>query len=133
MTLEHSLLFMNSTTRSAIWYIFAISLFLSSVAYTVFLTTDVKESFKNVPTSQTVYNEQLETPKEVLWTGAQVVGKLYRLTEDDYPIIVGTEVFETDEDVINKQRFIDLQGRYKLKTELAPNGKIQRIIFTYQP
>ena len=124
---------MNNATRSAIWYIFAISIFFSSVAYTVFLTTDVKGAFRHVPTTQTVYNEQLEIPKEVLWTGAQVVGKLYRLTEDDYPIIVGTEVFETDEDVINKQKFIDLQGLYKLETELGPDGKIQRIIFTYQP
>lgn len=108
-------------------------MFLSSVAYTVFLTTDVYKGIAEVPTSQTVYNTQLEIPEEVLWTGAQVVGKLYRLTEDDYPIVVGTEVFETDEDVKNKQRYINLQGNYKSETILGSDGNILRIVFTYQP
>lgn len=88
-----------TTARHSLWFLFAFSMFLSSVAYTVFLTTDIYKGLTELPTSETVYNTQLEIPEEVLWTGAQVVGKLYRLTENDYPIIVGTEVFETDEDV----------------------------------
>ncbi|MGE7843530.1 hypothetical protein ACQKNX_22475 [Lysinibacillus sp. NPDC093712] len=99
----------------------------------MFLITDVKESFRHVPTSETVYNMQLETPSEVLWTGAQVVGKLYRLTEGDYPIVVGSEVFETDADVMNKQQYVNLQGLYKMKTEFRPDGNIKSVIFTYQP
>ncbi len=124
---------MTSTIRHSIWFIFGVSMFLSSVAYTVFLTTEVNKGIAEIPTSQTVYNTQLEIPEEVLWTGAQVVGKLYRLTEDDYPIVVGTEIFETDEDVKNKQRYINLQGNYKSETILATDGNIQRIVFTYQP
>lgn len=124
---------MTSTIRHSIWFIFGVSMFLSGVAYTVFLTTEVNKGIAEIPTSQTVYNTQLEIPEEVLWTGAQVVGKLYRLTEDDYPIVVGTEIFETDEDVKNKQRYINLQGNYKSETILATDGNIQRIVFTYQP
>lgn len=122
-----------TTARHSLWFLFAFSMFLSSVAYTVFLTTDIYKGLTELPTSETVYNTQLEIPEEVLWTGAQVVGKLYRLTENDYPIIVGTEVFETDEDVKNKQRFINLQGHYKSETILGSDGNILRIVFTYQP
>ncbi len=124
---------MITITEKSFWFLFAVSMFLSSVAYTVFLTTDNNKGYRELPTTETVYNTQLEIPKEVLWTGAQVVGKLYRLTENDYPIVVGTEEFNTDEDVKNKQNFIQLQGLYKLDTILNSEGNIQRIVFTYQP
>lgn len=124
---------MISISEKSFWFLFAVSMFLSSLAYTVFMTTDINNGFKELPTTETVYNTQLEIPEEVLWTGAQVVGKLYRLTENDYPVVVGTEVFQTDEDVKNKQRFIHLQGLYKLDTILNSDGNIQRIVFTYQP
>ncbi|SPU40647.1 Uncharacterised protein [Lysinibacillus capsici] len=104
----------------------------ASLAYTVYLGTDVKDAFDDIPTTQTVYNVQTKIPEEVLWTGSQLVGKLYRLTEEDYPIQVGSLVFSTDADVEKYQHFISLTSSYKSKVILDNEGTPTKLVFEIQ-
>lgn len=104
----------------------------ASLAYTVYLGTDVKDAFDDIPTTQTVYNVQTKIPEEVLWTGSQLVGKLYRLTEEDYPIQVGSLVFSTDADVEKYQHLISLTSSYKSKVILDNEGTPTKLVFEIQ-
>lgn len=105
---------------------------LGALAYTVYDTIDNKEAFDSIPTNQTVYNVQTEIPQEVLWTGSQIVGKLYRLTEEAYPIQVGTLVFTTDEDVSDYQHLISLTASYKETIQIDTEGKPSGLLFEIQ-
>ncbi|MBD8523758.1 hypothetical protein [Lysinibacillus fusiformis] len=104
----------------------------TALAYTVYLGTEVKDTFDDIPTTQTVYNVQTKIPEEVLWTGSQLVGKLYRLTEEDYPIQVGSVVFSTDEDVQKYQHLISLKSSYKSKVILDSEGQLTKLVFEIQ-
>ena len=104
----------------------------ASLAYTVYLGTDVKDAFDDIPTTQTVYNVQTKITEEVLWTGSQLVGKLYRLTEEDYPIQVGSLVFSTDADVEKYQHLISLTSSYKSKVILDNEGTPTKLVFEIQ-
>lgn len=123
---------MFTTNNRFLKYVFAFSMFLTALAYIVFLTTEIHSGFDELPTSQTVYNVHTKIPDEVNWTGAQVVGKLYRLTEDNVPIVVNGMTFSTDVDVMNKQNLIDLHALYNQAVEYDANGKIVKITFTVQ-
>lgn len=123
---------MTTTLFNFLKYIFAFSMFLSALAYTVFTTTEVNLGYEEIPNTQTVYNVQTEIPKEVYWSGAQVVGKLYRLTEDNVPVTVGGFTFRTDKDVMNRQQIINLNATYKQDVEFNENGEIEHITFTLQ-
>lgn len=123
---------MTKTTTEAFEFIFAVFIFLSALTNIMFSTTDLITAFDEVPTSQTVYNVQTEIPTEVLWTGAQVVGKLYRLTDDNVPIKVGSIVFNTDKDVMQKQNLINLDAEYKQTITYNQNGEPTIILFSIQ-
>lgn len=123
---------MTKSTTEAFELIFGVFIFLSALTNIMFSTTDLLKAFDEVPTSQTVYNVQTEIPTEVLWTGAQVVGKLYRLTDDNVPIEVESIVFNTDKDVMQKQDLINLNVEYKQTITYNKDGKPTVIKFQIQ-
>mgnify|MGYP006979252251 CR=1 FL=1 len=123
---------MISSITQSYKYAFSLIIFIIALAYTVFLTTDAKSGFDELPTTQTVYSVNTKIPKEVNWTGSQVVGKLYRLSEDNIPIVVNGVTFSSDQDVMVNQGIIHLNGLYKQEVEYDTNGKVIRLMFTSQ-
>lgn len=111
--------------------IFAVFMFLSALVYMLFSTTEAVKSFDELATSQTVYNVQTEIPKEILWTGAQVAGKLYRLTEDAIVYVDGS-AFQTAIDVQNNQKIVDLYANYEQKITVNGEGVVEKIEFAKQ-
>lgn len=121
---------MTKPISDAFEHIFSVFVFLAALTNIMFATTDILSAFDEVPNSQTVYNVQTEIPTEVLWSGAQVVGKLYRLTEDNVPIQVDSTVFNNDKDVMQKQGFINLNAEYQQTIKYNENGEPNLILFT---
>ncbi|MCM3390209.1 hypothetical protein LG296_21215 (plasmid) [Ureibacillus chungkukjangi] len=111
-------------------YVVSLLLFLGALAYTVFSITETQSAFDELPTHQTVYNVQTQIPEDVYWTGAQVVGKLYRLTEDNVPVVVDGFTYLTDKEVRDNQNLVNLDALYKRKFSFNDKGEIESIYFT---
>lgn len=130
---HHSLLFMNKSVIGVIELAFASMIFLAALVYMIYQTTDIAPAFDEIAPSQaTVYSIQRDIPNEedVAWTGAQVVGKLYRLTEDDVEIRVNGVSFRTDADVIRLGDTINKYSKYTQSVSYDTNGKMTMIDFT---
>lgn len=120
---------------NALNFVFSFSIFLGALAYTVFMTTnEIPAAFDELSTTQTVYHVQTAIPNEesIYLTGVQVVGKLYRLTENHTVIKVDGVLFETDKDLEKQQRYINLKALYKQEFVFNTLGEVNMIMFTIQ-
>lgn len=121
---------MKEATQQLLELIFSIFLLLSALVYIVFYTTETVPAFDEIEkANETVFIKETEIPTKVAWTGAQVVGKLYRLNEDNVSITVNTLNFKTDEDVMNLVSLIDTTAQYESSFTYDANGKIQHVQF----
>ncbi|MEK5209882.1 hypothetical protein [Psychrobacillus sp. FSL H8-0510] len=103
---------------------------MSALAYTFWSMTDWSDAYEHVPSGATVFIEDTQIPAEINWTGDQVVAKLYRLSDENTPIVVNGQLFLTDLDVKKFQSTVSLQGLYKQTLEWDATGKAHKIIFT---
>ena len=124
---------MNKPTFEILTDLVSLLMFIGALGHMMFSTTDILQAFEEVSeSSQTVYNVQQRIPKEVLWSGSQVVGKLYRLTEEDVPIVVDGVSFSTDLDVMQNIQTINKNGHYSQALEFNANGELTKITFSTQ-
>lgn len=108
----------------------SVALFISGLSYTVWSFMVLPRGFDNLQGPETVYMKETEIPKEILWTGSQVVAKLYRINDNDgVSITVNSQLFETDSDVMKNQSLIDLEGKYKQELKYNTNGQLSEIVF----
>lgn len=112
--------------------VFSLIVFLAAFTFIVYEATSAIHHFDELPGSNTVYTVNTEIPEEILWTGAQVVGKLYRISEDEIPIQVGAQVFHNDKDVMRYQAAVPLQAKYKQTIDYDGEGNPEKIIFSIQ-
>lgn len=121
---------MKEATTHLLELIFSIFLLLSALVYIVFYTTETVPAFDEIKkANETVFIKETEIPQKIAWTGAQVVGKLYRLNEDNVTITVNTLNFATDEDVMNLASLIDTRAQYESSFTYDTDGNIQHIQF----
>lgn len=123
---------MTKTVTTYLYMVFSLIVFLAAFTFIVYEATFVINNFDELPGSETVYTMGTKIPEEVLWTGAQVVGKLYRISEDEIPIQVGAQVFNNDKDVMLYQAAVPLQVKYKQTIEYDADGNPSKMIFTIQ-
>lgn len=122
---------MNHTVYQAMGFILAIFLFLTALAYTFWSMNSWPEAYELVPSSATVFIEESEIPEEALWTGSQIVAKLYQLSgEDRIPIVVDGYMFATEDDFNNQLNRIGLSNKYVNKIILNEDGEVERLVFT---
>lgn len=110
-------------------YVFALSITLTALAHTFWTMTTWPDNFELIPSAATVFVEQTEIPKEVPWTGAQVVAKLYQLSEDEVPIMVDSLIFYSEEDFKLNQHVILVGAQYTKEVLINGNGDVTKIIF----
>lgn len=123
---------MTKTVSDAIYMVFSLIVFLAAFSLVVYESSGAINNYDELPGSETVYTVNTKIPKEVLWTGAQVVGKLYRISEDDIPIQVDAVVFQTDKDVMDYQTTVHLQANYKQSIDYDNQGNPVKVSFTIQ-
>lgn len=123
---------MTKITSAYFNFIFAVFMMVTALAYTFWSMTDWPDAYELVPSASTVFIEETKIPKEVTWTGNQVVAKLYRLSEENIPIEVNGRLFQYEADVKNFQSTIPLNATYNKEIILSETGKVAKIIFTQQ-
>lgn len=111
-------------------FIFAVFITITALAYTFWSMTDWPNAYDHVPSGATVFIEDTKIPEAINWTGAQVVTKLYRLTDEGVPIVVDGRLFQSELDVKKFQSTVLLQGMYAQSIEWDATGKVGKIIFT---
>ncbi|MBO0589271.1 MULTISPECIES: hypothetical protein [unclassified Sporosarcina] len=103
---------------------------MTALAYTFWSMTEWPDHYKLVPSAATVFVEQTDIPEDVPFTGAQVVAKLYQLSEDNIPIIVDGFLFRTDEDVrLYQGSVVSLRELYEWVVKVDTDGKVSEISF----
>lgn len=121
---------MNTSIRFYLNFSLAVLLTVAALAYTFWSMTEWPEKYELVPSAATVFVEKTEIPKEVPWSGTQVVAKLYQLSEEDeLTITVDGFSFDSIEDVEENQWRVHLDGQY-LQDIVMTDGEITSIVFS---
>lgn len=110
-------------------FVFALSITLITLAHTFWTMTTWPDYFELIPSAATVFVEQTAIPEEVPWTGAQVVAKLYQLSDDEIPIVVDVFLFQSEEDVRLNQHVVLLTDSYTREILINGSGQVTKIIF----
>ncbi|MGF9975483.1 hypothetical protein [Viridibacillus arvi] len=120
---------MNKSTLDALSISVNILFFVATLSYVVWTYLELPSSFDALQGPETVYMEEIKIPEEVLWTGSQVVAKLYRINDNEVPITVNGRVFNNDADVMKNQKKVDLKSTYSMKIGYDHDGEISEIVF----
>lgn len=120
---------MTSSNIHLLQFIMAVLLTLASLTYTFWDMTNWPKSYELVSDAATVFIEDTKIPKEILWTGSQVITKVHHLGEELVPIEVDAVSFRIEEDVISKSSQISLLNKYSQEIELDGEGNVTKIIF----
>lgn len=121
--------YMTTSNIHLLQFIMAVFLTLASLTYTFWDMTNWPKSYELVSDAATVYVEDTQIPKEILWTGTQVVTKVHRLGDELVPIEVDAVSFRTEEDVLSKSNQIPLVKEYIQEIELDGEGNVTKIKF----
>lgn len=121
---------MSHSVVRALELAFSVFVMMAALANVVWSMTAWATSYDYIPTGTTVFIEDTKIPEEINWTGDQVVAKLYRLNEENVPIVVDGRLFQSDLDVKTYQSTVSLQGKYKKTIEWDSSGQYSKIIFT---
>ena len=128
--MQYSQFNMNTATFKALGFGFSLVLFTTALGYMIYQSTEIAPSFKELKEANaTVFILDTDIPKEVYWTGEQVVGKLYRLTEEDISIFVNGFEFKTDKEVKENMSLVNLNAYYKESVQID-SGIVVSIEFT---
>lgn len=120
---------MNVSTLTMVEFTFAAFITMLALAHTFWTMTTWPDNFELVPSAATVYQEQTAIPEEVSWTGAQVVAKLYQLSDDEISIVVDSITFQSEADVKLKQHLILVTAQYTEEVVINESGEVTQIMF----
>ena len=113
-----------------IGFALALILTMASLAYTFWSMTEWPDNFELVPSAATVFVEQTDIPKDVPWTGSQVVAKIYELSGGTIPVEVDGVAFNDELDILHKQSAVRLYNDYLMNISYNGSGQIELIKFT---
>lgn len=106
-------------------------LFSIGLAYTVSTITQASAEFDQVQEHErSPYFKKTEIPEEILLTGAQVIGSLYKLSFEEVTVNVNGVVFNNAKEFNEKQDYILLHANYKQTFEFNHDGSINTIYYT---
>lgn len=123
-------LYMTNNIKTMLFIAVDLLLFLSITTYMVYTFLDTPQNFSEMTERETVYMENSKImPEEDVWSGSAVIGKLYRISDDQVPIKVENQLYETEEDVKLHQNKVLTNKKYKMSLQYSEQGKISEIVF----
>lgn len=127
-------LLMTNTTIRMIFMATAGLVFCFALAYTVSTITSVSTEFNQVPEArETVYILDTEIPEEVHFTGAEVIGSLYKLNfEDNLQVNIDGVVIRNSKEFSKRQSVLNLTAEYKQTLIFGNEGNVQTIFYNIQ-
>lgn len=125
---------MNSSSTTAIYMALSGLIFIIGLTYALSSITANQEHFENSPgTEGTVFYERTEIPKEILFTGYEVVSSIYKLNFDEgFTVQVDSLSFSTPKDIKDKLALIPTQLEYSQSISYAADGSISTILYVSQ-
>ncbi|MCM3317972.1 hypothetical protein M3603_15240 [Rummeliibacillus stabekisii] len=121
---------MENNTTDALEFGVNILLFLAAATYIVYSFLDLPKIYDVLKGPETVYMQESEVPAtEDLWSGVQVIAKIYRIGDDEVPITVDGVTFKDESDLKNKQSNIDVKKHYYEEIKYDDDGNISEIVF----
>lgn len=122
---------MTNTSIQAIYIAISVMLFSIGLAYTVSTITQASAEFNQVQEHErSPYIKKTEIPEEILLTGAQVIGSLYKLSFDEVTVNINGVVLENAKEFSEKQDYILLNANYKQTFDFNNDGSINTIYYT---
>ncbi|MFG3613468.1 hypothetical protein [Rummeliibacillus stabekisii] len=123
-------LFMENNTSDALEFGVNLLLFLAAATYIVYSFLELPKAYDNLKGSETVYLQDSEVPAtKDLWSGVQVIAKIYRIGDDEVPVTVNGMTFKNDSDLKNKQSKIDIKKHYYQEIKYDDDGNLSEIVF----
>lgn len=106
-----------------------ILIFIAILSYFVYSFVTVPHKFTELQAVNEVYVQNNDIPENEYLTGSQVIGKLYRISEEGIAIKVDGLLFENDKDVKKNQNQIDTKSQYKMTLTYGVEGKVTSITY----
>lgn len=100
---------------------------LSALGVTVWMLMDWGKEFDGVKENDAVYVEQIEIPKEVLYTGSQVIVKTFKAEEEEIVVVVNGVEIKTEKDAEMYQSSIPVTRMYSSTTVVDSKGNVTKV------
>jgi len=127
----YSQLFMTSSTTQGIFLSFSIVLFLLGLAYTVSTITSSGAAFDTlIEDTHSAFFMETEIPEEIVFSGAEVIGSLYKLNFDVVTVNLNGIIINTAKDFIDMQHMIVIDARYKQTITHNTDGTTHTIYYS---
>lgn len=121
---------MNTSSQNIIKLAFATFVFAIALSYALSSILETQKEFEYSPgTEDTVYSKQTKIPEEVRFSGAEVIGSIYKLSLDGIAVTVDGIAFNTPKDLKDKQITILKNATYSQIVNFKPDGSIADITY----
>ncbi|GEL05559.1 hypothetical protein [Rummeliibacillus stabekisii] len=121
---------MENNTSDALEFGVNLLLFLAAATYIVYSFLELPKLYDNLKGSETVYIQDSKVPEsDDLWSGVQVIAKIYRIGDDEVPIKVDGITFSDESDLKNKQSKINVKQHYYQEIKYDDDGNKSEIVF----
>lgn len=130
MRFIRTLIYMNNNIKTALFLAVDLFLFISISTYIVYTFIDTPKNFNELTQKDTFYmTSSKEMPEADIWSGSEVVAKLYRIADDNVPIRVDNRLYNTEADVKAHQSKVPLAANYIFSLNYNDEGSISEIVF----